>query len=212
MKNPISSYDELLMNSRLGDENATYHLRGAVFARRNAYVNAALIDVPYAFSEAERDFVFQASFEETCKDFSFQSRCKFLSYFILKMHYAFCNLAKTKMEFATSILKGSEKESTFLLRDCSQQDYNDLMGTLFTWREDINALAMDSGKFSRRDLSIANKRIDGIRYATIAEEEDCSISTCKKVWNRFLKFCKVLLGINDSGYKASKGSNVSGLE
>lgn len=190
------AYESLLLLGREGDENALKTLFKSIDARRDIYINTALVDNPHHFSKQERDQVFYMAYHEAENDYCYQGTCSFLSYLILKMRYTFYNLAKTKAEFAASIeVNGFKQPSSELLRDCVQEDRNDLMRTLFTWKNDIVALASRSNKFSPRDIRVINKRLDNVPFTQIAKEEQCSLSTAKKVWKKFIEYAKMILNV-----------------
>lgn len=189
------TYETLLNGSRLGDAGAGAQLTKALHEKKETYINTALVDNTHKFSESDRDYVFKNSVEQAIRDFSFQSQCGFLSYLILLLRYGFIELAKTKAEFVASITTGASHEPSLLLRDCSQRDDNDLMGTLFTWRGEIMELAVNSGKFSERDIGIITMRLDNVPFAEVAKRSGCCLSTCKKVWKKFIAFARDILNI-----------------
>lgn len=187
-------FEDLILLSRKGDTDAFRELSQAIHLKANAYINAALVDLVYSFSPSEREYIFESSFLEAVGNFCFQLKCSFLNYFIMTMHYGFQNLGKEKREFVSSV---SSPSSSKVLHDSCQRDENDLMGTLFTWRNDIDALARESNLFTARDLRIVNSRIDNVSFKDIASQEDCCVSTCKKVWKKFLDYAKDILDIRD---------------
>lgn len=190
-------YEALLLLGRAGDEKALQSLNEVIYLRRTALINAACVDINFNFSQSDREYIFQSTLEAACREFCPQMHCTFVHYLVERLFYAFSNLAKTKSEFAASINPSASKEPVSLLRDCSQKDENDLMGTLFTWKDDILALASSSTNFSERDMRIIRERLDNTHFAEIAEQEHCSLSTCKKVWKKFIAFAKKILDIDD---------------
>lgn len=193
--NPIC--EAYLYRMRLGDETCTASLNEVMNARRESYINAALVDVNYKFSPSDRDYVYRVCLDQAIKEYCFQSTCGFISYFVLLMKYMFINMAKSHSEYIASINPGLYKEPVNLLRDCSQRDNNDLMQTLFSWKDDILQMAAASNKFSDRDFRIINLRCDDVPFAKIAEQIGCSLSTCKKVWKKFIEYVKDILNVRD---------------
>lgn len=192
-------YEHLLLLHREGNEEAYPLLSQIVRSKRFFFINTALVDLNYNFSKFDQDYIFELCFAKASREYTFQLGCSFLHYLVSLMAYAFANLAKTKSEYAASINLAASQEPVALLRDCSQKDDNDLMGTLFTWRGDIIALARKSNKFNERDVRIIDERLNSVPFAEIAEEQKCSLSTCKKVWKKFLDYAKDILGITNNG-------------
>lgn len=186
-----------MLLSREGDEKAFITLNKMINRMSSALIEKSIADIPYKFSKFDRDYVFQAAVTKAVAEYCFAIKCSFIYYLERQLYYGFSSLAKTKADFAASINLVSSQEPSLLLRDCSQKDDNDLMGTLFTWKNDIVALAAGSCNFTERDIRIINKRLDNEPFADIAEKEGCSTSTCKKVWKKFISFAKRLLNIHD---------------
>lgn len=195
MKIENDQIEALLLDSRAGNEEATKTLNEIMRAGRSSFINSALVDIPHKFSNSDCYFVFETTLAQVIRDFCFQLKCKFLSYFVMTMRYAFSNLAKSRSEYVASISSGYGKEPTALLRDCAQKDNNDLMSTLFTWKKDLILLASKSTKFKERDIRIINDHLDGMTFSEIAKKENCSLSTAKNNWKKFIDFAREILGV-----------------
>lgn len=195
----MQTYEELLLLSRKGDSFCGRQLDERIHQKRNAYMNAALVDIPYSFSKTDKDYIFETCFADAVANYCFQLRCSFLNYFISQMHYALQNLFKTRREYIMSISTPSFIPTEKLLNDSCQRDENDLMSTLFTWRKDIEMLAETSGMFSPREIRIARSHLENVTFKDIARIENCSISTAKKAWKKFLDYARDILGIDAAG-------------